>query len=492
MGVIAIWQKIYKTLAALRTGIILLIVTAIAAAVGTVILQRPSTDPVDMQQAYSPAMLAFLDKTGFSDVYHASWFTILMVLVCISIVCASLERWPNAWRFYARPYRRPEPHFRNALPNHVSLPVRDTKTALEAAERAFSNLGLHPERIVGHDEVSIYSERHRFSVLAAYVIHASLLLLFAGWIIDSTWGYRGYVQINEGESANTMSIRTPSGEIQKPLPFTIRCDEAGQENYQDGTPKKFWSKLVILENGKELKSKTIVVNGPLDHRGIRLFQANFGMGDKLAGVTVTVASAQSATAPTKTLTLKVNGESAELDAKSSVRLTRFVPDFYIQDNEIFTRSLSPRNPAFEFTVTSNGQQSKAWLMPAVSRASQGNAPFNFFYADMKMANFTGLEASYQPGQWGIWGGILLMAAGLYVAFFVVHMRFWAIAVMDEKSGKPVLWVGGTFNKNKERFEERYNALIAAVKRELGEDLLEDEPTASKDQKAKRETTLAGV
>jgi cytochrome c biogenesis protein len=491
MGVFAIWQKIYKTLAALRTGIILLIATGIAAAVGTVILQRPSTEPVDLQRAYSPAMLAFMDKMGITDVYHTWWFTVLMVLVCISIVCASLERWPNAWRFYARPYRRPEPHFRNALPNHTSLPVRNTKTALEAAERAFKNLGLAPERIVDHDEVSIYSEKHRFSVLAAYVIHASLLLLFAGWIIDSTWGYRGYVQINEGETANTMSIRTPSGEIQKTLPFTIRCDGAGQENYQDGTPKKYWSNLVILENGQELKRKTIVVNGPLDHRSIRLFQASFGMSDKLAGVTVAVSSVKDAAAPSKTITLKVNGESVAFDGNTSVRLTRFVPDYYIQDNEIFTRSLRPENPAFEFTVTSNGQQSKAWLMPAVNRISQGeNAPVTFFFTDMKMANFTGLEASYQPGQWGIWGGILLMAAGLYVAFFVVHMRFWAIAVKDEKTGQPVLWVGGTFNKNRERFEEKYTALIAAVKRELGDDMVQDAPEASNEPK--REATLAGV
>jgi cytochrome c biogenesis protein ResB len=129
-------------------------------------------------------------------------------------------------------------------------------------------------------------------------------------------------------------------------------------------------------------------------------------------------------------------------------------------------------------------------MPAVSRASQGNAPYTFFYADMKMANFTGLEASYQPGQWGIWGGILLMACGLYVAFFVVHMRFWAIAVMDEKSGRPVLWVGGAFNKNKERFDERYKALIASVKRELGDNFAEETSAANKD--SKREATLAGV
>ncbi len=483
MGLLAVWQKIYKTLAALRTGIILLIATAIFAAIGTFILQRPATDPADMQNAYSPTTLAILDRLGFTDVFHAWWFTVLMVLVCISIICASLERWPNAWRFYARPYRRPEPHFRAVLPHHESIPVKDPKIALEAAERAFTNLGLKPERIVDHDQVSIYSERHRFSVLAAYVIHASLLVMFAGWIIDSTWGYRGYVQIPEGESSSVMQIRTPSGEIEKPLGFTIRCDGTGQENYADGTPRKWWSDLVILDNGKEVKKKTIVVNGPLDYRGVRLFQANYGMSDKLSALTVGVSTSSDLTGAVKPLTIKV-GETTQLDANTTVKLARFVPDFYIQDNEVFTRSKQPRNPAFQFLVNSNGKESQVWLMPAVNRASQGQSPYTFFYQDMKMANFTGLEASYQPGQWGIWIGTLLMAAGLFVAFFMVHMRFWAIAVKDEKQGL-VLWVGGAFNKNRERFEERYNALIAAVRRELGEEGTPGE-TKTNDRKSERE------
>ena len=31
----------------------------------------------------------------------------------------------------------------------------------------------------------------------------------------------------------------------------IRCDSAGQENYADGSPKRWWSKLAVVENGKE-------------------------------------------------------------------------------------------------------------------------------------------------------------------------------------------------------------------------------------------------
>src|SRR6201996_424827 len=98
--------RLYRTFANLRTGIILLILTVMAAALGTFILQRPMTDPDKMAQAYSPATLSLLDRLTLTDVFHAWWFASLLALVSISIIFASIDRWPNAWRFYARPYRR--------------------------------------------------------------------------------------------------------------------------------------------------------------------------------------------------------------------------------------------------------------------------------------------------------------------------------------------------------------------------------------------------
>lgn len=112
MGFIAIWNKIYRTLASVRTGIILLLLTVVVSAVGTVVLQRPTTEPDEIQRAYSPQTLAMLDRLGLTDVYHTWWFIALLGLVSLSIIFVSIERWPNAWRFYARPYRFPEPHFR--------------------------------------------------------------------------------------------------------------------------------------------------------------------------------------------------------------------------------------------------------------------------------------------------------------------------------------------------------------------------------------------
>ena len=68
---ISIPKKIYKTLANLRTGVVLLILVVIVAAMGTLILQRPVTDSDKMQAAYSPQTLYWLDRLTLTDVFHS-------------------------------------------------------------------------------------------------------------------------------------------------------------------------------------------------------------------------------------------------------------------------------------------------------------------------------------------------------------------------------------------------------------------------------------
>jgi cytochrome c biogenesis protein len=494
MGLSALWNKFYKTLASIRTGVILLIIVVLFSVAGTLVMQRPSSEPGQLERVYAPNTLLWLDRIGLTDVFHSWWFLTLLALVSMSIVFASLDRWPNAWRFYARPYRRPEPHFRAVLPHRKAIPIRDAKIGIESAERAFRNVGLRAERIVQHDEVSLYSERNRFAVLAVYVIHASLLLIFAGGIIDGIVGYRGFMQVNEGQTTNNFMVRTPKGELPRQLPFAIRCDEARQENYTDklqrdtGMPKKYWSKLAVVENGTVTKSKEIVVNDPLVYKGIRLFQASMGQSASLrfAQVEVNAGTGQSQTFQLKT------GVPVEILPDTTLTLTKFVPDFYIQDNEVFTKSESPNNPALGFVVKKAGQEYKAWIFPAMAAsASLESLGLKLELKDGVLANFTGLEVSYEPGQWAVWAGCLLMGVGLVIAFYVIHMRFWAIAVHDDKLGL-VLWVGGAFNKNKERFEEKYEALVDAIGRELRARESEPQLENKSNKESARETTTVGV
>ncbi len=453
----SIGNRVFRTLASVKTGIILLIILGVVAAAGTVILQRPMTDADQMTRAYAPETLRWLDKTGLTDVYHTWWFALLMAALGTSIIFASIDRFPKAWKLLAHPYRRPEPHFRAVLPMQRSLTIENAEQGIQAAERAFRKSGLSPQRIVANNETSIYAEKNRWSVLAVYVVHASLLLILAGGIVDAFFGYKGYLMLTPGQS--TSKLEQTNG-VSRPLPFTLRCDGTGQENYPDGTPKKWWSKLTVLENGREVMRKEIVVNDPLVTHGIRFYQSGYGQTGEVESVLLNVNTGGSV----KQISLRP-GQAAQLDGGASVTLAEFVPDFVLRDGQIYARSKDPVNPAIRLEIRDAKQaKSEVWLFPAMQQQS-GNSPYKFEFADMQMAAYTGLQVSHEPGQWLVWTGCVLMALGLVLAFYMVHQRFWAIAV-ETKNG-PALWIGTAADKNREHFQESFTKLVEDIRAELG-------------------------
>src|ERR1700690_34371 len=279
-GLRVLGHKTWRTIASIQTGVVLLILVVILAAAGTVVLQRPATDPDEMQTAYSPQMLRVLDALGLTDVFHAWWFLGLLALVSVTIIAASIDRFPNSWRYFSRPYKYPDDSFRRALRPQKSLAISDEESGLVAAQRALHEMGFKPERVVrtDQDHFGIFAERHRISELAVYIVHASLLLIFFGTIVDGLWGWRGTLSLNEGQTSNIVELR--NGKT-RTLPFAIRCDTAGQENYKDGSPKKWWSKLAVVQDGRDVQKKEIVVNDPLLYSGIRFYQSSYGQNGKV-------------------------------------------------------------------------------------------------------------------------------------------------------------------------------------------------------------------
>ena len=449
-----------------RTGIILLILLGLASAAGTLVLQRPQTTPEQLAAAYSTETLKWLDRFGLTDVFHSWWFAALLMLLSINLVLASIERLPVAWSYFGRPYRRPEKHFRASLAFQKHIPIPGAEAGLQAAETAFRQMGFRPRRVAGKEGDSLFGERNRFSRLAAYVVHASLLLVFGGALVDAMWGYRGFLALSENEQTSQIELR--DGEY-KALPFAIRCDGAGQENYPDGTPRRWWSKLAVIENGREVHRKEIAVNDPLVHRGLRFFQSGYGQTGEVSAVALRVASKSNPT-QVKDIVLRKQ-ETLSLDGSSSVSLAAFYPDFVLINGEPGTRSQQPNNPAIQLLVQSAnvGSQpvsSKVWLFPNYpALAHADGSPFTFEFRDLKLGYFTALQVSYEPGQWAVWAGIILMGIGLAAAFYFVHVRVWAVPVADAR-GRIVLWVGASASKERSEFKDRFEALVSRMETSL--------------------------
>jgi len=458
----AVSHKTWQTLSSIKTGVILIILVVIFSVAGTVILQRPMIEADDMQRAYSPAMLRFLDATGLTDVFHARWFVALLVLVCLSIIAASVQRFPNAWRYFARPYKSPDETFRRALPTHTQIPIADEEQGLSAAESALRKVGFRSEPIVRTDSFSLFSERHRISEMAVYIVHASLLLIFLGYIGDALWGWRGFLTLSPGTQSDQVELRTGAS---RTLPFSLRCDGTGEETYTDGTPKKWWSRLAVLDNGREVERKEIVVNDPLVYHGVRFYQASWGRTGKLKQLLLNARPANGSGAGQE-ISLELN-QPVKLDADTSVELTEFFPDFVVEDGHVYARSNEVENPAVHMIVTSKkaNRSVNVWLPEISGIAENASSPYIFQPKDLQTEVFTGLQVSHEPGQWSVWAGVVLMAIGLTFVFYVSHVRLWAVPVRDSR-GQMALWVGGTANRNRDAFEQKFKELVEQIKQEL--------------------------
>ena len=476
MSLRSAFRKTWQTLSSIKTGVVLIILVVIFSAAGTVILQRPITEADDMQRAYSPAMLRFLDATGLTDVFHARWFVALMILVSLSIISASVERFPNAWRFFARPYKSPDEGFRKVLPTQATIAVADEEQGLSAAERALRHMGFKSERIVRTDSFSLFSERHRISEMAVYIVHASLLLIFLGGIVDALYGWRGFLMLSPGTEGSQIEMKNG---VTKTIPFAIRCDATGEETYKDGTPKKWWSKLAVVDNGHEVTRKEIVVNDPLVYHGVRFYQASWGRTGKMDKLVLKVTPNGTTKGAPQEITLSLN-QSAQLDPDTSVQLTEFIPDYTVQDGHVYARSNDVVNPAVHLVVTSKTAKAPVnfWLPEIPDIAENVFSPYTFEPKELKTGLFTGLEVSHEPGQWAVWAGVILMAIGLTFVFYVVHIRLWVVPIVDVR-GRTALWIGGTANRNRDAFELKFKKVVEALQRELKPEVVaESKPATS--------------
>jgi cytochrome c biogenesis protein ResB len=83
-----------------------------------------------------------------------------------------------------------------------------------------------------------------------------------------------------------------------------------------------------------------------------------------------------------------------------------------------------------------------------------------------------------------------MGVGLFVAFYMVHMRIWAVEVHDAH-GRLVLWIGGASNKNKDRFEQKFAQVVDEIRNELDKNMTAGRPSAQV-TKERTELTMAAT
>ena len=141
---------------------------------------------------------------------------------------------------------------------------------------ALRKAGFGPRESEGDGALYLFGQKGAYSRLGIYVTHFSIIMIFVGGLLGSLYGFKAYMQITEGETSDQIMMRGDEGKLGT-LPFKVRCDDFQVEYYPGSQrPKDYFSRLTVIDAGKEMLHERIEVNSPLQYDGIWFYQSSFG------------------------------------------------------------------------------------------------------------------------------------------------------------------------------------------------------------------------
>lgn len=153
-------------------------------------------------------MLTLFHKAQLFDIFHSTWFMILIGLLSINLVVCSLNRLPVSWRRFRGSSDSDDADVFKDLP--ADPVIASERPVPDEAVRAESMLKKGYKRVRHRDTekgVVLAGEKGNASHMGVYVIHFSVLAILAGMMIGYFFGFDAYVSVAEGESADTVQLK---------------------------------------------------------------------------------------------------------------------------------------------------------------------------------------------------------------------------------------------------------------------------------------------
>lgn len=446
-GFVEILLNLFRSL---KLTIALFIILAIFSIIGTLIKQNAQSE--EYIQRYGIDLYNVLNFFNLFDMYHSWWFSTILLLLVINLVACSVHRLPGVFTqvFRKRGLGGLEDSMVKTLPYvekvRISNPMEKEGEIQSYFIKKWSTI---PSRIETESTITLYSEKGRLSRLGVPITHLSILIILIGGLMGSFYGFRGFVNVMEGETVDRVYLRIKDQEIAKPLDFRVRCDDFNITYYdlpgKEKHVKDYTSILTILEDGKEVVRKTIEVNHPLHYKGLAFYQSSYGA---IHNVSLGV---QRKDKKEKTVLKMFEGETAPiLNSNTQIRLLRYVPQVHTFGEGVQVVLFKP-----------NQMPQTAWLFKDLPKFDQQrNDDLVLTFEGVTSREYTGLQVTKDPGVWVVWLGSGLMIFGFVVSFFFSHQRVW---VRIPKGSEGEIVIAGSTNKNRVGFEKTFGQLVDEVR-----------------------------
>jgi cytochrome c biogenesis protein len=327
--------------------------------------------------------------------------------------------------------------------------------AIEAAREVLSkNFGKVTENR-DEESVTLFVDKGWYGRMGAYIVHLSILILAIGALVGGIRGFKGYVNILEGQAVDRVPLRNRNTAMK--LDFSVRCDDFRIE-YYPGTqqPKDYFSDLTVLKNGREIRKKRIEVNHPLIvggilggfFDGIYFYQSSYGV-DRRSTVTLEVLDPSG----------KITGPSVTVPTGKEFRVLGDPSAYAVE--ELIPNIAGGRPGAKMARFLGNSHMDFYVLAAAPNRDRMRGGPVYFRIKDTNILEYTGLQVAYDPGVPIVWLGCIVMMLGLGFAFFVAHQRVWIRVDLD--TDETAVLIAGTSNRNPASFEKGFETALGQLR-----------------------------
>ena len=483
----------------MRTALVLLLILALASVAGSLVPQVGVADARIAQTFRDhPLRAQIYDRLGLFDVFGSWWFTLIYVLLFVSLVACLIPRTRAAVRNVRS---RPQPARElDAMRHYAEHPVpeppgRVIERARRVLGRRLFRVEASPADMTDGSPLALAADKGLAREVGSLLFHWAFLLILVGVVWGRGTGFSGRAVIVEGQTWTEAHANYDGqiregrlfGEDHSGLRITVDDFEA-RYRVPSGIPEEFVTRARLADaDGRQLGSVDIRVNHPAAAEGVKIYQFGYGWAPVIE---VTKAGEPIASGPVVceqdrapegvsqlqlpwncvvklptlepqvgiafTLWPDIRGLTSLLETGTSMpMLVRFDP---VMTFVAYRGDLRADQPVRTNDLDTSVLQ--RWTEGAVGAGETKEIGNGIEVTFEDLRNYTVLEIKRDRGLWLLLAAAILILVGLLPALYTSRRKVWVTAEADGDGS--LVRVGGFALQRRPQFEEEFARLVDAI------------------------------
>jgi len=419
-------DKLWHFLTSMKLALLLMLGFAAFTLVGTLVIQAPPgvmDDPQAKAEWLAEIRPRFggwtdvMERLQVFSIFTSVWLRAIGALLAASLVACTVHRIPGTWRTVTKPHVNVGPAFFEHAPQHEAMTFQRSPDEVLAETGAV--FGRHHYRTITEDDgtVHLYAVRNSWAVWAGLVAHISIVVILAGAMVGSLWGFRdSQFMLAEG---STSAIPTVAGAA-----ITLN---SFKDTYSPttGAPLDYVSDVTVTQDGQVVAQQQVRVNEPLRYRSVSFYQAFFG-----PAAVMTVKDAAGATIRSEGVPLAWTANNGGNKVGSFTIPGQNLTAWIVATTGPNDPSVKPGQVAVELYRSDTGDPVTQVSIDQGTPTTIEGLSFTF----ERETKFTGLSVANDPGTPLVWLGCILLVVGFVIRLYVPYRRVWGRLVARPGGG----------------------------------------------------------